>query len=64
MNLGKEMVFSIAASRVNNNNNGNLLSAYPAAQSTEQAYTHNVYQDGKCCPKKEEKKYISTSIQT
>ena len=48
MNLGKEMVFSIAASRVNNNNNGNLLSAYPAAQSTEQAYTHNVHQDGKC----------------
>ena len=29
-----------------NNNNGNLSSAYPAAQSAEQAYTHNVHGDG------------------
>ena len=27
-----------------------------AAQSAEQAYTHDVHRDGKCYPKKEEKK--------
>ena len=59
----------------NNNNNGNLSSAYPVAQSAAQAYTHNVHRDGKCYPKKkkkkkrkkkrkrkEKKKYISTSV--
>ena len=34
------------------NNNGNFSSAYPVAQSTEQAYTHNVHQDGKCYQQK------------
>ena len=33
-----------------NNNNGNLQSTYPAAQSAEQAYTHNVHRDGKIFP--------------
>ena len=36
----------------NNNNNGNLSSADPAAQSAEQAYTRNVHRDGKCYKKK------------
>ena len=36
----------------NNNNNGNLESTYPAAQSAEQAYTGNVHRDGKCYPQK------------
>ena len=29
-----------------------ICSVYPVAQSTEQAYTHNVHQDGTCYPKK------------
>ena len=39
----------------NNNNNGNLSSADPAAQSAEQAYTRNVHRDGKYYPKKEKR---------
>ena len=35
----------------NKKKNGHLESAYPAAQSTEQAYAHNVHQDGKCYQK-------------
>ena len=44
------------------NNNGNLYSAYTAAQSAKQAYTHNVHRDGKCYPKIYFF-YISTSVQ-
>ena len=40
---------------LNKNNNGNVLSAYPAAQSAEQAYTRNVHRDGKCYPNKYQK---------
>ena len=42
---------------VDNNNNGHLSSAYPTAESAEQAQsnTHKVHQDGKCYPPQKDK---------
>ena len=40
-----------------------MSSAYPAAQSAEQAYIHNLHQDGKCYKEKKKREDISTSVQ-